>query len=86
MNPQVELDSQAIKDSLLRNGVGKAIVAITVFSVTIFSFHTGAISFLTFTTILSVYILLQIVLDYFIAYSVIIDKGIIALFKRAYKS
>ena len=85
MNPQVTIESQSIKDSLKRNGIGKAIVSIVFLTVVYYSFTSGLISCITAFIIYAVYLMLLILLDYFIAFSVIIDKGVIALLRRTKK-
>lgn len=83
MNPQVKIDSKSIKDSLKRNGIGKAIVTIAFSCVVYFSFTGGYIGLNILIGLFVGYTLLMILLDYFIAVSVIIDKGVFAMFKRA---
>lgn len=85
MNPQVMIESQAIKDSLKRNGIGKAVVSAMLFVVVYYSFVGSLISCLTALIILMAYVGLLIIMDYYIAISVIIDKGILALLRRCKK-
>lgn len=85
MNPQVTIESQSIKDSLKRNGIGKAVVSIVMFSVVYYSFTSGLISCMFALMSLMVFILLMVLYDYFMSISVIIDKGIIALLRRRKK-
>lgn len=85
MNPQVTIESQAIKDSLKRNGIGKAVVSAILFVVVYYSFVGSLISCLTALIILMAYVGLLIIIDYYVAISVIIDKGILALLRRRKK-
>lgn len=85
MNPQVTIESQSIKDSLKRNGIGKAIVSVAVLTVVYYCFTSGVISALTMFALCAVYIVLLVFLDYFTAISIMIDRGIFALRKRAIK-
>ena len=85
MNPQVTIESQSIKDSLKRNAIGKAVVSTIFFVVVYYSFTSGLISCLTAMFLLVGFIGLLIIIDYYIAVSVIIDKGVLALLKRKKK-
>lgn len=85
MNPQVAIESQSIKDSLKRNAIGKALITVAITVIVYYSFVSSLISCLTAIYLLVGYITLLIILDYYIAVSVIIDKSVLALFKRKKK-
>lgn len=85
MNPQVTIESQSIKDSLKRNGIGKAVVSIVLFTVVYYSFTSGLISCMFAIITVMVLALLMVIYDYFISISIIIDKGVLALLRRRKK-
>lgn len=85
MNPQVTIDSQSIKDSLKRNAIGKTVVSALLFAVVYYSFTSGLISCMLAIMTIMVYVLLLVIYDYYMAISVIIDKGVIALLRRRKK-
>lgn len=85
MNPQVTIDSQSIKDSLKRNAIGKTVVSALLLAVVYYSFTSGLISCMLAIMAIMVYVLLLVIYDYYMAISVIIDKGVIALLRRRKK-
>lgn len=85
MNPQVTIESQSIKDSLKRNGIGKAIISTVYCTIVYYSFVSGFISCLTALILLMGYLVLLIIYDYYMTISVIIDKGVLALLRRRKK-
>lgn len=85
MNSQVKMESDSIKLSLKRNGIGKAIITTIYLVVVYVSFTSNLINLITAFVLISSYLLLLIILDYFIAYSIIIDAGLLAILRRAHK-
>lgn len=85
MNPQVTIESQSIKDSLKRNAIGKVVVSIVFFTIVYYCFVSGYFTAIAMFAFCAIYVVMLLLYDYFTAISIMIDKGILALFKRAKK-
>lgn len=76
MKTEVELHTIQILQSLKRNTIGKALVAVVAIGVIYYQVHIGLITLLTGFGILGLVYILAELLNYYVVYSILIDRAL----------
>lgn len=83
MNSEVSVETKELKASMRRNAIAKFVVSTIVVGVITYLAYSGSIAMLTGILCLAAFALVSEALNYWVSLSVLIDRAIFAIRKRA---